>query len=173
MRGATPSDYHYYACEVLLLDLQMDRWVGDDIEKLARLTSVLVLTASERIEDAMDALRMGAKAIVQKRFAVETVMEAIRTVAAGLVWIPPMLQAELAAQMGSLAARRLTARELEIVRYVSTGLRNAEIAARLSISEATVKTHLNNIFQKLGIRDRVELALYALREHVIASQNRS
>ena len=159
-------------CDVLLLDLQMDRWVVEEIESLARVTSVLVLTASERVEDALEALRMGAKAIVQKRFAVETVVEAIRSVATGLVWIPPTLQTELATQMAQLEAKRLTARELEIVRYVSSGLRNAEIASRLSISEGTIKTHLNNIFQKLGIRHRVELALYALREHVMAAQDR-
>src|SRR5262245_53823179 len=95
-------------CDVLLLDLQMDRWAGEEIENLARLTSVLVLTASERIEDAMEAMRSGAKGIVQKRFAVETLTEAIRTVADGLVWIPPVLQAELAAQAASIEARRLT-----------------------------------------------------------------
>ncbi len=153
-------------CDVLLLDLQMDRWVAEEIAPLARLAPVCVLTASERIEDAMAALRLGARAIVQKRFAVETVAEAIRTVAGGLVWIPPMLQAELAAEMGALGARRLTARELDIVRYVALGLRNSEIANRLSITEGTVKTHLNKVFQKLGVRDRVELTLYALREHL-------
>ncbi len=159
-------------CDVLLLDLQMDRWVGEEIEKLARLTTVLVLTASERIEDAMEAMRNGAKGFVQKRFAVETLTEAIRTVADGLVWIPPVLQAELAAQSASIEARRLTSRESEIMRHVATGLRNAEIAERLSVTEGTIKTHLNNIFQKLGVRDRVELALYALREGPLRSRHR-
>jgi two-component system NarL family response regulator len=150
----------------------MDRWMGEEIEKLARLTSVLVLTASERIEDALEAMRSGARAIVQKRFAVETVTEAIRTVARGLVWIPPALQAELAAQAATIEARRLTVRESEIARHVATGLRNAEIAHRLSVTEGTIKTHLNNIFQKLGVRDRVELALYALREEPIRPRTR-
>jgi two-component system NarL family response regulator len=159
-------------CDLILLDLQMDRWVIEEIESLARITSVLVLTASERIEDSMKALRMGAKAIVQKRFAVETLSEAIRTVADGMVWVPPILQAELAGRSSALSATRLTVRESDIVRYVAIGLRNAEVAARLSISEGTVKTHLNNIFQKLGIRDRVELTLYALRENVITAQDR-
>ena len=54
-------------------------------------------------------------------------------------------------------------REREVVRYVSLGLRNGEVAKRLRITEGTVKTHMNNIFHKLAIRDRVELALYALR----------
>jgi len=150
-------------CDVLLLDLQMDRWMGNDIEALAARTKVVVLTASERIEDALAAMRKGARAIVQKRFAVETLMEAIRSAANGLVWMPPSLQTELAAQLGNASEQRLTAREHEIARFVAEGLRNAEIAQRLAISESTVKTHLNNIFQKLHLRDRVELALHALR----------
>ena len=151
------------AVDVLLLDLQMDRWMGNDIEALAQRVSVVVLTASERIEDALAAIRRGARAIVQKRFAVETLMEAVRSAASGLAWLPPLLQTELAAQMGNASDQRLTAREHEIARYVAEGLRNAEIAQRLAISESTVKTHLNNIFQKLHLRDRVELALHALR----------
>lgn len=150
-------------CDVLLLDLQMERWVGGSIERLSRVTRIVVLTASERKEDAMAALRMGAHAFVQKRYAVETLMEAIRSAAQGLVWIPPALLAELAAQLRSPGGSQLSYRETEIVRCVAAGLRNAEVAERLSIGESTVKTHLNNIFQKLGIRDRVELALYAHR----------
>lgn len=150
-------------CDVLLLDLQMERWVVGDIERLSRVTRIVVLTASERKEDAMAALRMGASAIVQKRYAVETLMEAIRSAAQGQVWIPPALQAEVAAQLRSPSSNQLSNRETEIIRCVAAGLRNAEVAEHLSIGESTVKTHLNNIFQKLGIRDRVELALYAHR----------
>src|ERR1051326_4335148 len=61
-------------CDVLLLDLQMDRWVVKDVEALARQTSVLVLTASERAADALTALKLGAAAVVQKRFAFETLI---------------------------------------------------------------------------------------------------
>lgn len=150
-------------CDVLLLDLQMERWTVGEIERLSRVTRVVVLTASERKEDAIAALRMGACAIVQKRYAVETLMEAIRTAARGLVWVPPELQAELAARLRSPAENQLSERETEIIRCVAMGLRNAEVAERLSIGESTVKTHLNNIFRKLGVRDRVELALYAHR----------
>jgi DNA-binding NarL/FixJ family response regulator len=150
-------------CDVILLDLQMERWVGGSIERLSRVARIVVLTASERKEDAIAALRMGAHAFVQKRYAVETLMEAIRSAAQDQVWLPPALQVELAAQLRSPAATQLSNRETEIVRCVGAGLRNAEVARRLSIGESTVKTHLNNIFQKLGIRDRVELALYAQR----------
>jgi DNA-binding NarL/FixJ family response regulator len=154
-------------CDVLLLDLQMDRSALEDVASLAQLTRVIVLTASERIEDALAALRSGARAIVQKRFAIETLIEALRAVAEGLVWMPPVLQAALTAQLGEPSDKQLTAREREIVRYVSLGLRNGEVATRLRISEGTVKTHMNNIFHKLSLRDRVELALYALRVGLI------
>ncbi len=163
--SAAPSD-------ILVLDLQMDRWVLGEIQSLARITSVCVLTASEKIEDSMEALRMGARAIVQKRFAVETLTQAIRAVAGGLVWVPPLLQAEIATQISAHNSNRLTARELEIIGCVARGLRNSEIAEYLSISEGTVKTHINRIFHKLRLRDRVELALYALREHLVTACNR-
>ena len=154
------------SCDVLLLDLQMDRWTGDLVETLAARTRIVVLTASERIEDALAVMRKGAMAVVQKRFAIETLMEAVRMAAKGLVWMPPALQAELASDLRGASNHRLTERESEIARCVGEGLRNAEIARRLAISESTVKTHLNNIFQKLQVRDRMELAIRAARGRV-------
>ena len=152
---------------VLLLDLQMDRWMMDDIPQLSRLTNVIVLTASESAENGVKALRLGAKGVVQKRFAIETLMMALRSVADGLVWMPPMVQTEFARQESS-SGKELTPRESEIVRYVCSGMKNIEVAERLAITESTVKTHLNNIFQKLNLRDRVELAHVALRLGLIS-----
>ena len=151
------------SCDVLLLDLQMDRWVFRDIERLKRVTAVVVVTASERIEDALAALKAGARAIVQKRFAPEQLLEAIGTVAHGELWIPPEMQCELVQDWSSPLTQNLSPRERQIIRYVATGMRNAEVAERLQIDVATVKSHLNRIFHKLGIRDRVELVLHALR----------
>src|SRR5580704_6074305 len=133
---------------VLLLDLQMDRWMMDDIPQLSRLTNVIVLTASE------------------------TLMMALRSVADGLVWMPPMVQTEFARQESS-SGKELTPRESEIVRYVCSGMRNIEVAERLAITESTVKTHLNNIFQKLGVRDRLELTHYAIKTGMVAVIDRS
>jgi two-component system NarL family response regulator len=159
-------------CDVLLLDLQMDRWMMEDIPQLIRLTSVIVLTASESAENGVRALRLGAKGIVQKRFAIETLMMAVRSVADGLVWMPPTVQTEFARQE-STSGKELTPRESEIVRYVASGLRNNEVAERLSITESTVKTHLNNIFQKLDVRDRLELTHYAIKTGMVAVLDRS
>ena len=157
---------------VLLLDLQMDRWMMDDIPQLGRLTNVIVLTASESAENGVKALRLGAKGVVQKRFAIETLMMALRSVADGLVWMPPMVQTEFARQESS-SGKELTPRESEIVRYVCSGMKNIEVAERLAITESTVKTHLNNIFQKLGVRDRLELTHYAIKTGMVAVIDRS
>jgi DNA-binding NarL/FixJ family response regulator len=156
-------------CDVLLLDLQMDRWVLKDVESLAEQTSVLVLTASERPADALAALKLGAAAVVQKRFAFETLIEAIEAVAQKQVWIPPNLQATITAQWRSAADPQLTGRESEIVRLVALGKTNAEVAERLTITEGTVKTHLNNVFKKLGLRNRAELVHHALQRDLVGS----
>jgi DNA-binding NarL/FixJ family response regulator len=158
--------------DVLLLDLQMDRWMMEDIPQLSRLTNVIVLTASESAENGVRALRLGAKGVVQKRFAIETLMMAVRSVADGMVWMPPTVQTEFARQESS-SGKELTPRESEIVRYVASGLRNIEVAERLSITESTVKTHLNNIFQKLGLRDRLELTHYAIKTGMVAVLDRN
>lgn len=163
---STPAD-------ILLLDLQMERSSLTEIEALSRSISVIVVTASEFVGDALAAIRLGARAVVLKRFAVETLMDAIKGVAAGEVWLPPSVQGELAAQLRDPSMSPLSVREKEIVRHVALGLRNADVAKRLFISEQTVKTHLNNIFQKLEIQDRVELTVYAIRTGIIGVHERS
>ena len=161
------------ACDVVLLDLGMERNSLAEIASLAERARVVVVTASEQPEDAIDAIRLGACAVVFKRFAVDTLMDAIRAAAQGHVWMPPSLQAHIATALRETARSPLTPREREIIRHVALGLRNAEVAAKLFISEQTVKTHLNNIFQKLGVRDRVELTLYAARVGIIGIHERS
>src|SRR5262245_34965378 len=157
-------------CDAVLLDLQMEQWSMDRIADLARKTTVIVLTANESVETGLTALRLGARAIVHKRFAIETLMTALRAASEGLVWMPPAIQAALVSPDG-LAGKKLTPRESEIVRQVARGMRNAEVAARLALSESTVKTHLTNIFQKLGIRDRTELARYAIKTGLVTVQD--
>ncbi|HUN60089.1 MAG TPA: response regulator transcription factor [Candidatus Binataceae bacterium] len=158
-------------CDILLLDLQMDRWTMDDIPSLAQKTAIIVLTASESVENGMAALRLGARALVQKRFAIETLMTAIQAVLEGNVWMPPSLQAAFT-QQDPASRKRLTRRESEIIRCVAMGMRNAEVAEQLSLSENTVKTHLTNIFQKLGIRDRLGLTHYAIKRGLVSVRDR-
>jgi DNA-binding NarL/FixJ family response regulator len=150
-------------CDIVLLDLQMERSSLVEIESIAARARVLVVTASERVDDGVAALRMGAHGIVPKHCEMEALMAAIHAVADGETWMPPALQSVLAARLREPETERLTRREREVVRLVALGLRNGEIAARLSVSEVTIKTHINNVFQKLGLRDRVELTRYAIR----------
>src|SRR5277367_1114527 len=115
-------------CEVVVLDLQMDQWVMGEIEWLCRQVTVVVLTASESADDAKAALRLGARAVVQKRFALETLIGAIQAAVDGFVSSPPIYQAEVTGASGRPRSNRLTARESAIVGYVAAGLHNAEVA---------------------------------------------
>ncbi len=156
-----------HTADVLLLDLQMERSSMPEIARLATRIAVIVVTASELMGDSLGAIRAGARAVVLKRFAVETLMEAVRSVAAGNVWLPPGVQGELAARLRQPTSTPLSQREEEVVRLVALGLRNAEVAKKLFISEQTVKSHLNNVFQKLECQDRVELTIFAIRNGII------
>ncbi len=167
-----PALLAHTPCDQLLLDLQMERNALADIGSLVARVPVVVLTASEVPADALAAIRDGARAVVLKRFAVEHLMDAIRAVAEGNVWMPASLQTQLAARLRTPSMSELSPREEQVVRYVALGLRNAEVAQRLFISEQTVKAHLNAIFRKLRIRDRVELTLYAARAGLISVKER-
>ncbi|MBX3024288.1 response regulator transcription factor [bacterium] len=156
-----------HRCDLLLLDLQMDRSALPAIPALARAASVIVLTMNENVGDAAAAIRNGALAVVFKRFAVTTLLEAIRAVAAGQAWLPPTVQRVAVAELGAPSRPAISEREREIIRHVALGRRNAEVARDLFISEETVKKHLNSIFQKLAVRDRVQLTLFAIRTGIV------
>ncbi|MFN2376192.1 MAG: response regulator transcription factor, partial [Candidatus Binatia bacterium] len=102
--------------DVLLLDLQMERSSLAEIEALSKKLAVIVVTASELVGDALSAIRHGAQAVVLKRFAVETLMDAVRSVAAGNVWLPPNVQGELADRLRHPNSSPLSPREEEVVR---------------------------------------------------------
>ena len=163
--------------DVLLLDIRMPQGSGlDAVPAVLRIspgTKVLVLTACDEKEEHMRAFKLGAKGVVLKDSARQTLMQAIHTVCTGQVWVDPRMTGALVEELshlgpeGSSTSNRdengLTEREREIVRLVSSGQKNKEVGATLAISERTVKTHLTNVFQKLGVRDRVGLVMYALR----------
>lgn len=154
-------------CDVLLLDLQMERNALGEVKTLAARVKVIVVTADEPTEHALAAIRSGARAVVSKHFEIETLVAVIAAVAGGQIWMPPALQSRIAAGLRHSDTALLTRREREIVRYAALGLHNAEIGQKLRITEQTVKTHLNNIFKKVGVRDRVELTMYAIRAGVV------
>lgn len=151
-------------CDVLLLDRSLQVSGGIDIREVGESTNVLMLhNDPDDLGDAANAIRAGARGVIFKRCPTKALIEAIRTVAAGAVWMPPELQARIATTMYDDDRTKLTRREGEIARHVASGLRNGEVARTLFISEQTVKTHISNIFRKVGVRDRVGLTLYASR----------
>jgi len=154
-------------CDIVLLDLQMERSSLLEITRLRRRARIIVVTASEQLDDMLMAMRLGARGVVLKHFTMEALVEAIRAVAAGEIWLPPVLKEALARRDGEPKYKGLTRREYEIVRHAALGMRNVEIARRLLISEVTVKTHLTSVFHKLGIRDRVQLARYAISAGIV------
>ena len=166
--------------DLLLLDIRMPQGSGLDaipaVLKINPHTQVLVLTASDEKEEHVRAFRLGAKGVILKDSARQTLMQAIRTVCRGEMWMDPRMSSALVDELSHLGGdgdvvtlrheNGLTERELEIVRLVASGYKNKEVGTSLSISERTVKTHLTNIFQKLGVRDRVGLVMYALKHGI-------
>src|SRR5262245_53279296 len=154
-------------CDILLLYLPVSREALSLVRTLAPRVAIIAIASSDRLEDALAVIRAGARGVVLKRLAVDVMVEAIDAVATGQVWIPPVLQAHVVRGYREFSDVPLTPREREITCAVARGLRNFEVARKLCISEQTVKTHLNNIFHKLELRDRVELTLYAARVGLI------
>lgn len=155
--------------DVLVLDIRMPRRDGLDVLRTIRLegmqTRVVLLTAALEEEQLVEALRMGVGGVVLKEMAPHLLVEAVKEVHSGGSWLDKgsvsRVVSKLLEQEGGREDHPLTQRELEVVRMVVRGLRNRAIAEQLFISEGTVKIHLHNIYQKLGIDGRLELAVYA------------
>jgi two-component system response regulator DegU len=130
-------------------------------------TRILVMATRSTDETVERVLRVGAMGLVGKQLGFATLVRAIRVVASGELWANRRVTAQAVEHLAAGPDRgswdsRLTQRELEIATAVSRGLRNKDIARRLSISEKTVKSHLNNIFRKLGVDNRFAVGLYVL-----------
>src|SRR5450432_977907 len=174
-----------YEPDILLLDLKMPGL--DGLATLQRLqiaknkTRVIVLTASDDKNEFVQAMKLGTSGIVLKQTATELLIKSIRKVHAGEIWLDSHTTAAVirqfvandespAASPLSAATTRererspLSQREREIVALVAQGFKNKEMAEKMFISEQTVKNHLHNIFDKLGVSDRLELALYAIHK---------
>jgi DNA-binding NarL/FixJ family response regulator len=136
-----------------------------------------VLTASEDKNEFVQAMKLGCSGIVLKQTAPDLIVKSIRKVHAGEIWLDSHTTAAVMRQFqtgtegnnsagGGKGRERspLSAREREIVALVAQGYKNKEMAEKMFISEQTVKNHLHNIFDKLGVSDRLELALYAIHK---------
>ena len=171
--------------DVLLLDIRMPGVDGfgalQRLQKLNLRTRVIILTASEDKNEFVQAMKMGCSGIVLKQTAADLIIKSIRRVHAGEIWLDSNTTAAVmrqfaspldgAPQAGMRARDRspLSNREREIVALVAQGYKNKEMAEKMFISEQTVKNHLHNIFDKLGVSDRLELALYAIHKglHIV------
>jgi DNA-binding NarL/FixJ family response regulator len=177
--------------DILLLDLRMPNLDGlsalQALQQSNQRTKVIVLTASEDKNEFVQAMKLGCSGIVLKQTAPELIVKSIRKVYGGEIWLDSHTTAAVMRQFaapggepgtappaGAKSRERspLSQREREIVQLVAQGFKNKEMAEKMFISEQTVKNHLHNIFDKLGVSDRLELALYAIHKGLHLNSDR-
>jgi DNA-binding NarL/FixJ family response regulator len=167
--------------DILLLDLSMPRQDGMEVLRELSLSKIpvrtLLLTASIEKAQIVQALKLGAYGVIMKEATTQRLFDSIQCVMAGQYWIGRESVSDLVRALRSVAPTEngvrgkdygLTTRELEIVTLVVAGYSNPDIAQRCSISEQTVKHHISNIFDKLGVSNRLELALFAVNHRLTA-----
>ena len=168
--------------DLLLLDLVMPRQSGlEALSQLGALPSTRTVVLAAVIEKAQvaQAFQLGARGVVLKASATELLLRCIRAVTTGRYWVgheivPTVVEALRDLLQSSNAEERqnrfsLTPRETEIIAAVVSGCTNKDIALQFSLSQQTVKHHLTNIFDKLGVSTRLELALFALNHHLVSN----
>ena len=167
--------------DVMLLDLAMPNVAGMDALREMTAgglhTRTVVLTGLIDKRQVLEALQLGARGVVLKDAIVEHLTSCIRAVMDGQYWLEGRPVQNLVQVLRELAVQTatpprktfgLTARELEVVNLITEGCTNKDIAKQFGISEETVKRHLTNIFNKLGVGNRLELALFALNHSLMA-----
>jgi DNA-binding NarL/FixJ family response regulator len=158
-----------HAPDVAVLDVHMPQPSGLQLLKLAReegwRTRIVLLTAGLDSETLVEAVRLGVDGLVLKDAGGDMLLKCLERVAAGEQWIDREAMKQVMAAMNrpepAFAKAEVTAREKEVTELVGRGLRNKEIARQLGITEGTVKMHLHNLYEKLGISSRTELAVRA------------
>lgn len=153
--------------DVVVLDLRMQGMSGLDTLRALRdefkAARVLIFTNHAKGEEIYQALRAGASGFVLKGMPLDRLLEAIRAVHQGNQYIP----SEIAARVGERMLARLSPREIEVLHLLARGLSNKEIAAQLSVVEGTVKIHITNIFGKLGVSDRTQALIEAIKRGIV------
>jgi len=154
--------------DVTLLDLRMPVMEGVEVVRRIRerdpAARVIVLTTYDTDDEIASALKAGAKAYVLKDISADQLVGCIREVLAGKTYLAPAAAAKLAEGVTRV---QLTPREMETLRLMADGKANKEIAGELSISERTVKTHLGNLFEKLGVTSRTEAVKVATQRGLV------
>jgi DNA-binding NarL/FixJ family response regulator len=168
--------------DVVLMDLRMPNVDGVQATREIRAaqpdTEIVVLTTHADEASILDALRAGARGYLTKDAGIQEIARAVHAAAAHQSLLDPVVQAKLLEAVGTAAPapaatprplpNELTPREAEVLSLIARGLSNREIAAHLVVSEATVKTHVNHVFAKIGARDRAQAVHYAYT-HDLAS----
>ena len=169
--------------DIMLLDIKMEKINGlqilpQIIDQYPQL-KVIILTAQVSLAESVKAIRDGARGIILKHAASEFLIKGIHKVIDGELWADSSTMTQVVESLSrkfrvdgrpERGRKDLSERETEVVVLIASGHRNKEIASKLFISEQTVKTHLSNIFQKLGVNDRLELALYAMRNGLASNR---
>ena len=163
--------------DVVLMDLRMPRM--DGIEAIRRLAErgprprAIALTTYADDASVLGALRAGARGYLTKDAGADEIRAAMEAVARGEAALDPAVQHHVVAALATPAAAPLpddlTPREVEVLQLIAAGLTNGEIAERLVVSAATVKSHVNHIFAKIGARDRAQAVVYAYAKGLTAS----
>jgi two-component system NarL family response regulator len=165
--------------DVVLMDLRMPDMDGTEatqaIVKARPTIKVVALTIASGDADIAAALKSGACAFLVKDSPIEDVAAAVRAAAAGVAWLSPraaeavlgqIRRQRLASETESPGANELSAREVDVLRLLARGLENAEIAEELEISPSTAKNHVSSILAKLGLPNRIQAAIYAVRNEL-------
>lgn len=157
--------------DVLLLDIAMPGMNGfqvvDVLKKSGNVIPILILTASNEMDYLIHAIDLGVDGYLLKECGTAELKKAIFTIADGKSYIQPNLVPLLQQTMKKKKLDSLTDREGELLKLLSDGMSNKDIAERLSLSERTVKNHLSSIFKKLEVMDRTQAAVFAIRNHFI------
>jgi DNA-binding NarL/FixJ family response regulator len=159
--------YRAHRPDVVVLDLRMHGMNGVDTIRLLREefrdARVLVFSNYASGDEVFQALRAGACGFVVKEMALDRLLEAIRSVHRGDQYVPP----EIATRMNGRVLSQLSPRELDVLKLVARGLSNKEIGSELRVVEGTVKVHVTNILAKLGVSDRTQAILTAVKRGII------
>lgn len=162
--------------DVVLLDINLPGMNGIETCQLIKRdhpqVNIIALTIHEQEEYLFEMIRSGVSGYLLKDINPELLVDTVLRVHDGESFIPPGLMAKVMREFGRLTSRsgppaeQLTQREIEVLRLVAEGRSNRQIAQALFISEKTVKNHLTNIFQKIGVSDRTQAALYAIKNKI-------